>query len=152
MSATISRPEARQAQRFAKQPVGRFTAKGEQDRRYVPAAAPDRSLQQRREALAKGNEHRTKRAALKCEIAAGRKRIGDVLLEKPVPEWAATMKVSDLLRSVPGVGKVKVGKTLRALTISHSKTLAGLSDRQRSELAGRMAADEARREQRRVAA
>ena len=151
MSATISPWEQRQAQRFARQPVGRFTAKGEPDRRYIPAPAPARSLEQRREALAKGNVHRTKRAELKCEIAAGRKRIGDVLLE-PVPDWAATMKIADLLRSVPGVGKVKVDKTLRALTISHSKTLAGLTDRQRSELAGKMAADEARREQRRVAA
>lgn len=95
--------------------------------------APVRSLQQRRDALAKGNEHRTHRKELKEDVKAGRTALVDVLLE-PIPAWMQTMKVRDLLRAVPKVGPVKADKVLRRARISASKTVGGLSERQRTEL------------------
>jgi hypothetical protein len=110
---------------------------------------PPRTLQQRMEALAKGNEHRVRRARLKRDIATGQRKTYDVLLAE-VPEWAATMHVGDLLRSTPRIGKVKVDKMLRAVGISPAKTLAGMTVRQRSELAGILRETERRVERRRA--
>lgn len=103
-----------------------------EDRRFGNSA-PSRSLQQRMDALAKGNEHRTLRAQLKREVAAGRTTFADVLLG-PVPEWLESMKVFDLMLHVPKVGRVKTNKALNACRISPSKTIGGMSVRQRAEL------------------
>jgi hypothetical protein len=96
-------------------------------------APPDRSLAQRMAALEKGNVHRTLRAQLKRDVKAGRVEFADVLLE-PVPEWLASMKLFDLMLAVPKVGRVKTGRILSRAVVSPSKTLGGLSARQRSEV------------------
>lgn len=93
---------------------------------------PDRSLTQRLDALERANEVRTKRAALKRDLAGRRVSILDVLREPP--ECIETAKVFDLLLSVPKYGRVKTNKVLTTCRISPSKTIAGLSDRQRDEL------------------
>lgn len=95
-------------------------------------AAPERSLIQRMEALQHGNEIRTKRATLKRDLKAGKIWIHDLLLEPP--GYIHTMKVFDLLLSVPKYGRVKVNKLLQLSRISPSKTIGGLSPRQRTEL------------------
>jgi hypothetical protein len=51
------------------------------------------------------------------------------------PEWAATWKVADVLRAVPGMGPVKAARLLRRAQVAESKTLGGLSPRQRDALA-----------------
>ena len=94
--------------------------------------APERSLAQRRNALQRANAIRTTRARLKADIRAGR-RSALTILGKP-PEYVATMKVWDLLLAVPKVGRVKANKSLTRCRISPSKTIGGLSQRQRDEL------------------
>lgn len=94
--------------------------------------APDRSHAQRMDALAKGNVIRTYRANLKRDIKAARVSILD-LIEDP-PEQIETMKVFDLLLSAPKYGRVKANKVLQTCRISPSKTVGGLSDRQRAEI------------------
>jgi hypothetical protein len=98
--------------------------------------APGRSAGQRLEALRKANEIRSARAQLKKDIAAGRVRIDEVLRDPPA--CARTAKVDDLLLALPGFGKARVGRLLIRLQISESKTLAGLSDRQRTALIGHL--------------
>jgi hypothetical protein len=98
----------------------------------APSAAPDRSLTQRLEALQHANEVRTKRAALKRDLKAGRASI-HVLLLNP-PEYLETAKVFDLLLAIPKYGRVKVNKILQVCRISPSKTVGGLSKRQRADL------------------
>jgi hypothetical protein len=100
----------------------------------ITITPPDRSLEQCLIALAKGNEHRTRRAILKQDIRAGRRYASPIIAD--VPEWAATMKVADLLLAVPKVGRVKVAKALKCVEVAPSKTVGGLSDRQRRELLG----------------
>jgi hypothetical protein len=96
------------------------------------AAAPERSLQQRMDALNRANRIRTARAQLKRDLKAGRASIHDLLLEPP--EFVETAKVFDMLLAVPKYGRVKVNKVLQQCRISPSKTIGGLSQRQRTEL------------------
>src|SRR5665648_527211 len=95
-------------------------------------AAPERSLVQRMEALQRANDIRTRRAQLKRDLKAGRRSIQMLLLDPP--EWVETAKVFDMLLAVPKYGRVKVNKILGQCRISPSKTIGGLSERQRSEL------------------
>lgn len=95
-------------------------------------ATPERSLQQRRDALVHANEIRRRRAQFKRDLKAGRISAHEYLLEPP--EWLETMKVFDLLMSIPKYGRTKVNKLLQQCRMSPSKTVGGLSLRQRSEL------------------
>lgn len=93
---------------------------------------PPRSLAQRQVALEKANDVRSRRAQLKRDLKAGRKRATDQLLDPP--DWLATMKVFDLLLAMPKQGRVKVNKHLSLCRVSPSKTIGGLSSRQRADL------------------
>jgi hypothetical protein len=94
--------------------------------------APERSLVQRMEALQRANDIRSRRAQLKRDLKAGRQPIHELLLDPP--DYLQTAKVFDLLLAVPKYGRVKVNKILSQCRISPSKTLGGLSERQRGEL------------------
>jgi hypothetical protein len=99
-----------------------------------PSAAPERSLTQRMEALQRANEIRTRRAQLKRDLRASRTSVHQLLLDPP--DWVETAKVFDMLLAVPKYGRVKVNKILQQCRISPSKTIGGLSERQRAELVG----------------
>ena len=98
--------------------------------------APERSLVQRMEALQRANDVRSRRAQLKRDLKAGRQPIHELLLQPP--EYLETAKVFDLLLAVPKYGRVKVNKILSSCRISPSKTIGGLSERQRRELVALM--------------
>jgi hypothetical protein len=93
---------------------------------------PERGLLQRRQALQRANAVRARRAQLKRDMKAGRESIVTLLADPP--DWLATMKAHDLLLAVPKVGRVKANKALKRCYIAPSKTVGGLSDRQRGEL------------------
>jgi hypothetical protein len=101
-----------------------------------PIAAPERSLVQRMEALQRANDIRSRRAQLKRDLKAGRQPIDELLLDPP--GYLETAKVFDLLLAVPKYGRVKVNKILTQCRISPSKTIGGLSQRQRDELVAMM--------------
>jgi hypothetical protein len=84
------------------------------------------------DALGKANAIRTQRAKLKRDLKAGRTSIDKLLLQPP--EWVETAKVFDMLLAVPKYGRVKANKVLNQCRISPSKTIGGLSERQRTEL------------------
>ncbi len=84
------------------------------------------------DALQRANAIRTERAQLKRDLKAGRASIHD-LLSRP-PEYLETAKVFDILLAVPKYGRVKANKVLQTCRISPSKTIGGLSERQRNEL------------------
>ena len=84
------------------------------------------------DALQRANEIRTQRARLKRDLKAARVSIHTLLL-KP-PEYLETAKVFDMLLAVPKYGRVKANKVLQQCRISPSKTIGGLSERQRTEL------------------
>ena len=94
--------------------------------------APERSLDQRMEALRRANDIRVKRAKLKKDLKDGSVRI-EAILGDP-PEYVSTAKVFDMLLAVPKFGRVKAARFLNQCRISQSKTVGGLSERQRTEL------------------
>src|SRR5919107_1785862 len=96
------------------------------------AQAPARSLDQRMDALRRANEIRVRRAQLKKDLKDGRVRVEEVL-RRP-PDYVETAKVFDILMAVPKFGRVKAARFLNQCRISQSKTVGGLSDRQRAEL------------------
>ncbi len=96
------------------------------------ASVPTRSHDQRMRALQAANRVRSRRAQLKKDLKAGRVRIDDLLLDPP--EYLGSAKVFDLMLAVPRYGRVKVNRVLNHCRISPSKTIGGLSERQRNEL------------------
>ncbi len=94
--------------------------------------APARSLDQRMDALGKANEVRSRRAALKSDLKRGAVSVSDVLAAPP--DYLLTAKVADLLMAAPKCGRVKSAKIMEQCRISPSKTIGGLSERQRGEL------------------
>jgi hypothetical protein len=96
--------------------------------------APERSLDQRMEALKRANDIRVRRARLKKDLKDGHVRIEEILASPP--EYVETAKVFDILMAVPKFGRVKAARFLNQCRISQSKTVGGLSERQRAELVG----------------
>jgi hypothetical protein len=96
--------------------------------------APERSLDQRMEALKRANDIRVRRARLKKDLKDGHVRIEEILSSPP--EYVETAKVFDILMAVPKFGRVKAARFLNQCRISQSKTVGGLSERQRAELVG----------------
>jgi hypothetical protein len=96
------------------------------------AQAPARSLDQRMEALKRANDIRVRRAKLKKDLKDGTVEIEGVLMSPPA--YVETAKVFDMLMAVPKFGRVKAARFLNQCRISQSKTVGGLSERQRAEL------------------
>jgi hypothetical protein len=85
-------------------------------------------------ALQHANQIRIGRARLKRELASGSVRIEDIIAHPP--EFAKTARIYDLLLALPKVGPAKAARSLTQCRIAPSKTVAGLTDRQRHELIG----------------
>ncbi|MDQ3729512.1 MAG: hypothetical protein M3355_07980 [Actinomycetota bacterium] len=83
-------------------------------------------------ALQRANDIRTRRAQLKRDLKAGKTNVDRLLLDPP--EWVESAKVFDMILAVPKYGRVKANKILGQCRISPSKTIGGLSQRQRAEL------------------
>src|SRR3982751_1012603 len=98
------------------------------------AQAPLRSLDQRMDALRRANEIRVRRARLEKGLKDGQGRNEEIPVDPP--EYVSTAKVFDMLMAVPKFGRVKAGRFLNQCRISQSKTVGGLSERQRAELIG----------------
>src|SRR5215218_10270806 len=99
-------------------------------------AVPERSREQRMRALKRANEIRTKRAQLKRDLKAGKAKIETLLLDPP--EYVLSAKAFDMILAVPKYGRVKANRILGQCRISPSKTIGGLSERQRAELVGQL--------------
>jgi hypothetical protein len=91
-----------------------------------------RGTSQCMEALARANEVRLARAALKREISAGRRNITEVITESP---WEAeSMSLSELLCSQRRWGRARSRKLLSSTALSEGKRVGSLTERQRRVL------------------
>lgn len=95
-------------------------------------STPTRTVDQRMTALELANDVRHRRSIAKRDLRAGRVNVIDYLLNPPA--WMQTMKVLDLLLAAPKVGRVKANQALWRSRCSPSKTVGGITDRQRREL------------------
>jgi len=93
--------------------------------------------EQRKQALEKAAEARRKRAELKGQLKSGKLTLGDVLSR--LDDTVGKMKVSTVLESLPGVGKVRARKIMEKLDISASRRIRGLGAKQRDALLGEFA-------------
>jgi hypothetical protein len=98
-------------------------------------ALPTLTEEQRRDALAKAAEARRARAELKERLKRSEMSLRDVLA-KSDDGVVGKMKVSSVLESLPGVGKVRARKLMERLEISTSRRVRGLGAKQRDALLG----------------
>ncbi|UGS37987.1 hypothetical protein [Capillimicrobium parvum] len=90
-------------------------------------------------ALQRANEVRLARAELKRRVAEGELTAADVVLESP---WQAeSMTVADLLISQRRWGRTRCRRFLAHATLTETKTIGSLTDRQRRMVAEQLGAD-----------
>ena len=99
------------------------------------ASVPGRSPDERLRALRLANEIRSARAQLQKDLASGKIELAQILAQPP--ECLRTARVRDVLLALPKIGSVKADRILADCGIAHSKTLGGLTKRQRTELLNR---------------
>ncbi len=95
---------------------------------------PILTAEQRRAALAKAAEARRVRAEVKELLKTGSITFPEVLERAEVDELVAGTKVSAIIVSLPGVGKVKGKRLMEELGIASNRRLRGLGSRQRQAL------------------
>lgn len=93
---------------------------------------PERTGEQRTAALQVAREVRSWRSEVKGRVKARQLSVADVL--RLDDERLETWKVADLLGAQPYWGKKRVAGFLRRAQISPTKTIGGLSTRQRAEV------------------
>ncbi|MGJ9412173.1 integration host factor, actinobacterial type [Aeromicrobium sp. CF4.19] len=89
-------------------------------------ALPKLTPEQRQAALDKAARARQVRAEIKNRLKHSGASLADVLTEARTNEFVAKLKVSDLLQSMPGVGKVTAGEIMDRIGIAESRRLRGL--------------------------
>jgi hypothetical protein len=95
-------------------------------------AAEKRGTSQCMQALARANQVRLARAALKRDISAGRRNITDVIMDS---SWEAeSMSLSELLCSQRRWGRARSRKLLSSTALSEGKRVGTLTERQRRVL------------------
>jgi dihydrodipicolinate synthase/N-acetylneuraminate lyase len=94
---------------------------------------PTLTPEQRQQALEKAAEARRKRAELKAQLKSGNTSLATIL-NKDDDETVGKMKVSAVLESMPGVGKVRARKIMEKLDISASRRVRGLGSKQKDAL------------------
>ena len=99
-------------------------------------ALPSLTPEQRSQALAKAAEARKKRAEIKQQLKSGKVTLTDIL-QRSGDDIVGKMKVSNVLESLPGVGKVRAQKLMEELDISTSRRVRGLGAKQRAMLLDR---------------
>lgn len=94
--------------------------------------------EQHMRALARANEVRLARAALKREIAAGNRSALEVVRE--VPWEAESMAVGELLAAQRRWGKARSRKLINSAGLKETKEVGSLTERQRRILAAELEA------------
>jgi hypothetical protein len=94
---------------------------------------PTLTEEQRRDALAKAAVARRARAELKGQLKSEKMSLRDIL-SRQSDDVVGKMKVSSVLESLPGVGKVRARKIMERLDISSSRRVRGLGAKQKDAL------------------
>ena len=103
----------------------------------LPPLTPD----QRAAALEKAARARKERAEVKNRLKRGATTLSDVIKEGSTDDVIGKMKVSALLESMPGVGKVRAKQIMDRLGIADSRRVRGLGANQRAALEQEFGAD-----------
>lgn len=100
-------------------------------------ALPPLTPEQRTAALAKAAVARRERAAAKNRLKYSQGSLSDVISEGKGNDIIGKMKVSALLESLPGVGRVRARQIMDEIGISESRRVRGLGANQAAALIAR---------------
>ncbi|MDQ6895537.1 MAG: 30S ribosomal protein S13 [Actinomycetota bacterium] len=100
-------------------------------------ALPPLTPEQRAAALAKAGVARRERAAAKNRLKYSQGSLADVITEGRGNDIIGKMKVSALLESLPGVGRVRARQIMDEIGISESRRVRGLGANQAAALIAR---------------
>ncbi len=101
---------------------------------------PSLSPEQRAAALEKAAEIRKARAALKEQLKQGKTTLAAVLDRAEADDVVGKLRVSAVLQSMPGIGKIRATQIMERLKIADSRRLRGLGEQQRKALLGEFSA------------
>ena len=100
-------------------------------------ALPPLTPEQRAAALAKAAVARRERAAAKNRLKYSQGSLAEVITEGKDNDVIGKMKVSALLESLPGVGRVRARQIMDEVGISESRRVRGLGANQAAALIAR---------------
>lgn len=100
-------------------------------------ALPKLSLEEKKKALKKAQEVRSKRAKIRQNLKNGKTNIREVLANIN-DDVVAKMRVVYLLESLPRIGKVKTKKIMNDIGIDETRRIQGLGNRQKQALIDRL--------------
>lgn len=93
-------------------------------------ALPKLTPQQRAEALEKAAEVRKMRADVRNKLKYSQTSISSVLEQRKDSDVIGKMRVSALLESLPGIGKVRAREIMGEIGISETRRVRGLGPNQ----------------------
>jgi transposase len=91
---------------------------------------PPLTPEQRAEALQKAAQARRERAEVKNRLKYAQGSLGEVIRDGQANDVVGKMKVSALLESLPGVGKIRARQIMEEIGISESRRVRGLGAHQ----------------------
>ena len=100
-------------------------------------ALPPLTSEQRSAALEKAAAARRERATVKNRLKYAQGDLEEVIIEGKTNDVIGKMRVSALLESMPGVGRVKAKALMEEIGISESRRVRGLGQNQISALLAR---------------
>ncbi|HHY31876.1 MAG TPA: integration host factor [Firmicutes bacterium] len=101
-------------------------------------ALPELSAEQKRAALKKAQEMRSKRAQIRESLKRGTLTL-EKILNSPDDNVISRMRVAYLLESLPRIGRVRSRKIMEEIGIHESRRVQGLGARQKEALLKRLA-------------
>ena len=93
-------------------------------------ALPQLTPEQRADALAKAAVARRERAAVKNRLKYAQGLLSEVIADGKKSDIVGKMKVSALLESMPGVGRVRARQIMDEVGISETRRVRGLGNNQ----------------------
>jgi hypothetical protein len=102
--------------------------------RWIGLALPSLTPEERAAALEKAAAARRTRAELREQLKQSRVSLAEVFAAGERDEAIGKMRVSAVLESMPGVGKIRAQRIMDRLSISMSRRVRGLGAHQRSAL------------------
>ncbi len=103
-------------------------------------ALPNLTPEQRAEALQKAAIVRKERADVKNRLKRGAVTLAEVIKDGSANDVIAKMKVSELVRAMPGIGNVRAQQLMDGIGIAENRRVRGLGANQRAALVAEFAA------------
>lgn len=130
----VARLRTRRSSNNASTPIRSTPASRRRTFEVTFVALPILTPEQRADALAKAAVARQRRAEIKSRLKHSGESLGAVLDLGERDDVVGKMRVTALLESLPGVGKVRAAQIMERLGIASTRRVRGLGTKQRAAL------------------